>query len=208
MQQEELDDRRALVDERPLPVVDLVVALRPDHLRDEVVDPDDEDVLVVRAVEDRDLALGRRRAGGPATGSRGRARRRSGTLKTVTGQPCGLKAYMTWRIVPSLPAASMPWRTIRTGCFCLGPDPVLEVGQPLQSARRSGPRTTPCRGRRSRSDRASASRTATAGLDPEQRRAGRAVRASAPSSAGLRAADRRPRTSLYDRNVPHRSPAR
>ena len=37
-----------------------VVAARPDVLRHEVVDADDEDVLVVGPVEDRDLALARR----------------------------------------------------------------------------------------------------------------------------------------------------
>ena len=109
--------------------VDLVVALRPDLLRDEVVDPDDEDVLVVRPVEDRDLALAGRRAGGPATGSRGRARSGVGTLNDVTVQPCGLNALITCRIVPSLPAASMPWRTIEDRVLRLGPEPLLEVGQ-------------------------------------------------------------------------------
>ena len=43
-----------------LEVVDLVVAGRPDLARDEAVDADHEDVLVVRAVEDPDLALARR----------------------------------------------------------------------------------------------------------------------------------------------------
>ena len=40
-----------------------------------------------------------------------------GTLNPTTSQPIGLNASMTLRIVPSLPAASMPWRTMRTGCF-------------------------------------------------------------------------------------------
>ena len=58
--QEELDDGRAALGQRPLEGVDLVVALRPDPSRSEAVDADDEHVLVVRAVEDPDLALARR----------------------------------------------------------------------------------------------------------------------------------------------------
>ena len=71
--QEELDDRRPLVRERLLERVDLVVALRPDLLGHEVVDADDQHVLVVRPVEDADLADRLGPGGGRATGSRGRA---------------------------------------------------------------------------------------------------------------------------------------
>ena len=39
--------------------VDLVVALRPDRFGDQVVDPHDQNILVLRAVEDADLALAR-----------------------------------------------------------------------------------------------------------------------------------------------------
>ena len=59
--EEELDDGGAGLDQVSLERVDEVVPLRPDRLGDEVVDPDDEDLLVVRAVEDADLALARDR---------------------------------------------------------------------------------------------------------------------------------------------------
>ena len=100
-----------------LEVDDLVVASAPDGLRNEIVHADDEDVLVVRAVEDAHLALARDPLGGSATGSRASllGRRR---LELATGQPCGLNAVMTLRIVPSLPAASIPCRTMSTARWC------------------------------------------------------------------------------------------
>jgi hypothetical protein len=55
--EEELEDRRSFLAEQALEGVDLVVAARPDSLRGDVMDPDDEDVLVVRSIEDGDLAL-------------------------------------------------------------------------------------------------------------------------------------------------------
>src|SRR4051794_21338294 len=58
--QEELDDARAGVLEQRLEVVDVAVAPAPGRLVDEAVHARDEDVLVVRAVEDRDLAAARR----------------------------------------------------------------------------------------------------------------------------------------------------
>ena len=57
--EEELDDRRAVVGEDPLEVVDLVVARRPDLARHEVMHAHDQHVLVVRSIEDADLALAR-----------------------------------------------------------------------------------------------------------------------------------------------------
>jgi hypothetical protein len=33
-----------------------------------------------------------------------------GCLKLETSQPAGLTPDMTWRIAPSLPAESMPWK--------------------------------------------------------------------------------------------------
>src|SRR5262249_4525353 len=64
--QEELHDREAVLDEEALPVVDLAVPARPHvavscrrrqllALEDLRMDADDENLLVVRAVEDRDL---------------------------------------------------------------------------------------------------------------------------------------------------------
>src|SRR5581483_6947490 len=55
--EEELEDGRPLLDEHALPIVDLAVAALALALRDEVVDADDDHVLVVAPVEDRDLAL-------------------------------------------------------------------------------------------------------------------------------------------------------
>ena len=118
--------------------VDLLVALRPDRLRDEPVDAHDEDVLVVRSVEDADLALARRalwirhRKSWPSS-SGGR------DLERGPGQPCGLNASITLLIVPSLPAASMPCRTIRTDGFDSAQKPVLQVGQPVELAAEAGP---------------------------------------------------------------------
>jgi hypothetical protein len=72
--QEELDDDEPVVGEVALPVVDLLVAAAPDvgapHLRGQLlalqelgVDPDHEDLLVVRPVEDADLPAGRQLPG-------------------------------------------------------------------------------------------------------------------------------------------------
>jgi hypothetical protein len=47
-------------DEQLLEIVDQLVAFRPDRFRNQIVHPHDEDVFVMRAVEDDDLALGRR----------------------------------------------------------------------------------------------------------------------------------------------------
>src|SRR5579864_2805987 len=40
-----------------------------------------------------------------------------GFLNDVTWQPCGFTPLITWRIVPSFPAASRPCRTISRACF-------------------------------------------------------------------------------------------
>ena len=58
--QEELDDGGALVDEHPLPLVDVSIASAPGRPGHQVVDPHHEHVLVVAPVEDRDMAGGRR----------------------------------------------------------------------------------------------------------------------------------------------------
>ena len=94
------------------------------------MDTHDQHVLVVRAVEDADLAgSGHLLVDAPqevVANSSG-----VGCLKLATGVPCGLKAVITRRIVPSLPAASMPWRITST-LACSQPQPVLQVGQPLE----------------------------------------------------------------------------
>src|SRR3954469_9827381 len=58
-QQEDLDDPDPVRGEQGLERVDLLVPPGPDVLRHEIVDANDEDVFVVRPVEDRDLAMTR-----------------------------------------------------------------------------------------------------------------------------------------------------
>jgi len=58
--QEELENLRAVRGQVALEIVDLIVAARPDGFRDEVVHADDENILVMRAVEDDHFAAGRR----------------------------------------------------------------------------------------------------------------------------------------------------
>ena len=55
-----------------------------------------------------------------------------GTLNAETSQPCGLNASMTLRIVPSLPAASMPWRTTSTDRFASAQRRSWRLGQAVQ----------------------------------------------------------------------------
>lgn len=57
--QEKLDDRRALVGQHLLKIGNMAVALAPDALRLELVDPDGEHILIVAAVKDHDLAIAR-----------------------------------------------------------------------------------------------------------------------------------------------------
>ncbi len=75
--EEELDDRRAFVREEPLELKDVSIALLPPRLRDQVVDPNDQYVFVVAAVEDHDLTVPRNVTGGPSRGSRGQVRGQS-----------------------------------------------------------------------------------------------------------------------------------
>jgi len=63
--EEHLHDRRSRTDRPRLESVDLLVALRPHPGRDQVVDAHDEHVLVLRAVEDPDLARARHRVPDP-----------------------------------------------------------------------------------------------------------------------------------------------
>jgi hypothetical protein len=59
--EEELENGRGVLErEQLLEVIDQLVARRPDRLWRQLVHACDEHVLVMRAVEDRDLALGRR----------------------------------------------------------------------------------------------------------------------------------------------------
>ncbi len=58
--QEQLDDRRALVDEQLLELADVGVALAPHRRRRQLLDAHDQHVLVVAAVEHGDLAIGGR----------------------------------------------------------------------------------------------------------------------------------------------------
>ena len=62
-------------------MVDVAVAPPPHLLRHELVDPHDQHVLVVRAVEDPDVPVRAARSRGCARGSRARAPRRSAALK-------------------------------------------------------------------------------------------------------------------------------
>jgi len=55
----EFHDHRAALVERPLEGDDLVEALPPNRLRDEIMNPDDQHVLVMAPVENGRLALGR-----------------------------------------------------------------------------------------------------------------------------------------------------
>ena len=72
--------------------------------------PDDEHLLVVRAVEDADrraraaLAMRQRKSWSSSSAD--------GCLNASTSQPCGFTPDMTCLIVPSLPAASMAWKMI------------------------------------------------------------------------------------------------
>jgi len=73
------------------------------------MDADDEYFFVVRTVEDADAAaLGQTARGAPEEimfqlfGA--------GLLEAGDFASCGLIPDMTWRMAPSLPAASMPWK--------------------------------------------------------------------------------------------------
>jgi hypothetical protein len=58
--EEELHDRRVVLDQELLEVVDQCISSRPHVLGHEVVNANDEDILVVGAIEDGDLAERRR----------------------------------------------------------------------------------------------------------------------------------------------------
>ena len=124
--QEQLDDGEAVVGEVALPVVDVAVALLPDVaparlpgqllvLEDLGVHAHHEDLLVVGAVEDADLAAARQ-VGGEAPQVVVVELQGEGALYECTETPCGFTPLMTWRMVPSLPAASSAWSTTTTPC--------------------------------------------------------------------------------------------
>ena len=58
--QKELENVGFVINQVFLEVVDQIVAAGPDIFRDEIVNANDEDILVMRAVEDNDFAAGRR----------------------------------------------------------------------------------------------------------------------------------------------------
>ena len=132
-----LDDRRALVDERPLPLADVRRAGAPDLLGCEGVHPHRDHVLVVRAVEDADRAAWRQRGVDP-TGSRARLGL-GGTPKEAVRMPSGFAPEKTERMTPSCPTRRDPaGRRARHGA--LGVEPVLQVGDPLAEVVEHPPR--------------------------------------------------------------------
>ena len=112
--QEQLDDRRALVDEHLLELADVGVALAPHRRRRQLLDAHDEHVLVVAAVEHADLALGGRVPVDPPEEVVGRAPPPTARRRTMTRTPAGLSPVNTSRSTPSLPPASIAWSTTRT----------------------------------------------------------------------------------------------
>jgi hypothetical protein len=75
------------------------------------VDPHNQDILILRAVEDADVAL--RRNSLVDADKKSRASSSAvGALNEVTSQPYGFTPDMTCRMVPSLPDASSPCKMI------------------------------------------------------------------------------------------------
>ena len=103
--------------EQRLEIANIPVAPGAGRLVDELVDPRDQHVLVMRAVEDDDLAALPAHAGGRARESRARLQAAVGCLKLATSTPCGLTPLNTCLIVPSLPPASIACSTTRTECL-------------------------------------------------------------------------------------------
>src|ERR1700730_13607832 len=54
--QEKLENSNSILGQHPLEIVDLTIALAPDLLVNQVVHSHDEHVLIMRAVEDSDVA--------------------------------------------------------------------------------------------------------------------------------------------------------
>src|SRR5262249_25823557 len=126
--QKELEHQRTVVDEHALECADVLEPLLPDARRHQPLrqllalqqfgmDPHDQDLLVVRAVEDADP---------PARGQPPRDAPEkivvellgAGALNACTSQPIGLTPDITCLTMPSLPLASMPWRTTSTDQRC------------------------------------------------------------------------------------------
>ena len=76
------------------------------------MDPNHQHVFIVRAVENADGAAAGGRPTDPPKKIVGQFFA-LGCLNDVTWQLCGLNPRMTWRIVPSLPAVSIPCSTSR-----------------------------------------------------------------------------------------------
>ena len=119
--EEEFEDAGAVAVEVGFVVVDGGVAVGPDigdgvgealGAEETGVDAHDENLLVVGAIEDADLAAGGEVGLGAPEEVVGKFLG-MGCLKLVTWQPCGLTPDMTWRMAPSLPAASMAWKMRR-----------------------------------------------------------------------------------------------
>ena len=105
--QEALHDRRAALHDPPLERVDLVVPRAPGRLGHELVHPDDEDVLVVGAVEHHHLAR-LRQATLDAPQEMVRQLLGGRLLERRHVEPGGIHRDTTWRTVPPLPLVSMP----------------------------------------------------------------------------------------------------
>ena len=113
MQKELQDGRAALMNER-LECVDLLEPLSHHVIRYPPMDVGNQHVLVMRAVEDADLALGRCLLMHAPEEIMPQFLRR-GALKDTTLQPCGFTPDITLLIVPSLPLVSIPCNTMSTG---------------------------------------------------------------------------------------------
>jgi hypothetical protein len=106
--EEELDDPGSALRQQRLELGDAREAGAPDLRLDEPAHPHGDDVLVMRAVEDRDLARRRGRPGGSRHRKSCASSIGVGSRNAATRVPCGLRPVKTWRMVPSLPAASSP----------------------------------------------------------------------------------------------------
>ena len=145
--------------------------VRPDRFRHELVDADDQHLLVVGSIEDADLALTRCRLVDPPQVVVGRLLG-LGTLKDVTGEPCGLNAVNDLLDGPVLAGGVDTLQDDEYRPFGLRPETILQVGQALELSRRLilGRGFVPAQGVTEIALRESDAR---ARLDPEGRREGR-----------------------------------
>ena len=131
--QEELEDARVVLGEALLESVDALVAARPDLLRHQVMHPHDQHVLVVGAVEDRDLAA-RRRAPVHAPQEVVRGLLRRGLPEW--DHPASLRIHRGEDVVdrPVLAAGVHRLEAHEEGMAPLGVEQVLKRAQPLLAA--------------------------------------------------------------------------